>query len=247
MEAASSHIVMPNTIFWKRPTASTLLIMAAALPKNVNRPARIQPASGRVGVWKGGAEAMTFALTPRALQYHFLNGSDAEAPKYSILALWRARTSVQARGGGGWWEGVVHSASGGAGIVPVAVTRARISPRLTAEPCFTLPPAQPMHTEKDHRVVKNTWQVRASMRSTGDREAGTAHHNDKLAFSASRHTPTRARAQNTRTKHSHVPRRAYSRTRGACHPTHMHRTRGAHSRMPGQHEKWTHRARRWVQ
>jgi hypothetical protein len=105
--------------------------------------------------------------------------------KGSILALWRARTSVQARGGGGWWEGVVHSASGGAGIVPVAVTRARISPRLTAEPCFTLPPAQPMHTEKDHRVVKNTWQVRASMRSTGDREAGTAHHNDKLAFSPS--------------------------------------------------------------
>jgi hypothetical protein len=38
IDAASSHIVMPNTIFWKRPTASTLLIMSAAFPKNVNRP-----------------------------------------------------------------------------------------------------------------------------------------------------------------------------------------------------------------
>ncbi len=38
IDAASSHMVMPNTIFWKRPTASTLLIIAAALPKNVNRP-----------------------------------------------------------------------------------------------------------------------------------------------------------------------------------------------------------------
>ncbi len=55
MEAASSHMVMPNTIFWKRPTASTLLIISAALPKNVYFPARGGRGSeGSVGMGEGG-------------------------------------------------------------------------------------------------------------------------------------------------------------------------------------------------
>ncbi len=38
-DATRRASVMFNTIFWKRPTLSTLLIRSAALPKNVKRPA----------------------------------------------------------------------------------------------------------------------------------------------------------------------------------------------------------------